>query len=303
MPDQSEPSNKRARTESTDPDPNVRTVVLGLAEKEEVEADEKKVAAEEADETDIGTTPATCAELGPDILVARGVLVITEALADGVLAAVQEKSRTNVEEVLRLFMLRQALGGIRTRQFLEVNCRDGNRFDIRHHTDKEPLCSLAKDGVWMSVVHAVLGSDAVLLFCGVVLARGSGIEGSDQAWHQDGGHLFEVGEHLPCHCLNVFVPLVDISEENGPTQFILGSHLKSFGIEDDEEESEAMSVTCKAGTAVVFDYRVLHRGAANVTDEDRPCLYFTYAKPWFRDHKNLRATESLLDSADSTQQS
>ena len=31
-----------------------------------------------------------------------------------------------------------------------------------------------------------------------------------QGWHADGGHLSPT-EHLPCHCLNVFVPLVDVS--------------------------------------------------------------------------------------------
>ena len=108
---------------------------------------------------------------------------------------------------------------------------------IRHHTDKEPLRSLATGGAWMSTIQVILGVDVVLLFCGVVLARGNVNGGIDQAWHQDGGHLFEEGEHLPCHCLNVFVPLVDITEQNGPTQFVLGSHHRSFGLDDEEPET------------------------------------------------------------------
>ena len=30
---------------------------------------------------------------------------------------------------------------------------------------------------------------------------------------------------LPCHCLNVFIPLIDIGIENGPTEFRPGSQL------------------------------------------------------------------------------
>jgi len=40
---------------------------------------------------------------------------------------------------------------------------------------------------------------------------------AEQKWHADGGHL-SVWKHLPCHCLNIFLPLVDITEELGPTE-------------------------------------------------------------------------------------
>lgn len=40
---------------------------------------------------------------------------------------------------------------------------------------------------------------------------------SDQAWHSDGPHM-SATEDLPCHCFNVFIPLVDVTEENGPTE-------------------------------------------------------------------------------------
>ena len=34
-----------------------------------------------------------------------------------------------------------------------------------------------------------------------------------------------VTNHLPCHCLNVFIPLVDINPCNGPTEIKPGSHV------------------------------------------------------------------------------
>jgi hypothetical protein len=45
---------------------------------------------------------------------------------------------------------------------------------------------------------------------------------SDQSWHSDGPHMSATTD-LPCHCLNVFVPLVDIDFTNGPTEFRPGS--------------------------------------------------------------------------------
>jgi hypothetical protein len=40
---------------------------------------------------------------------------------------------------------------------------------------------------------------------------------AEQKWHADGGHL-SMTTHLPCHCLNIFLPLVAITEELGPTE-------------------------------------------------------------------------------------
>lgn len=38
-----------------------------------------------------------------------------------------------------------------------------------------------------------------------------------QTWHVDGPHL-SLDEYLPCHCFNIFVPFVDLTFDNGPTQ-------------------------------------------------------------------------------------
>lgn len=46
---------------------------------------------------------------------------------------------------------------------------------------------------------------------------------TDQGWHADGGHA-SLQQHLPCHCANVFIPLHDLPEEMGPTEFRPESH-------------------------------------------------------------------------------
>lgn len=225
--------------------------------------------------------------IGPSILKSQGIFSISEVLTGRLLGEVQAQVKKNTNEVLSMFMLRQAMG--QDKQFKEICCRDGGRYDIRHRMAEKPIARLAQYGPWVPAVKKILGSDFAMLFCGVVLAvGGTDALGAHQAWHTDGGHLFESATAtLPCHCLNVFVPLVDISACNGGTQFVLGSH-------KDPTSTSAVCLVCKAGTAIVFDYRIVHRGSANRSSEDRPVLYFTYAKPWFKDTKNHRATDSIL---------
>jgi len=138
-------------------------------------------------------------------------------------------------------------------------------------------------------VRHILGEGAHLLYTGQVVASGcdpnpesdddSDIEA--QAWHMDGAHMDDEVQ-LPCHILTVFVPLVDLSAENGATEFSLGTHLH-----DCEDLGERV-IECSAGSAIIFDYRVLHRGTANRTTADRPILYFTYARSGFDDPVNYR---------------
>ena len=86
------------------------------------------------------------------------------------------------------------------------------------------------------------------------------LPGSDeQLWHTDGEHLFSSEDDfqcwgsdgkndeffdknasssskksiLPAHCINLFVPLVDVGADNGPTEFCLGSHFHTKFFCDD----------------------------------------------------------------------
>jgi ectoine hydroxylase-related dioxygenase (phytanoyl-CoA dioxygenase family) len=58
-------------------------------------------------------------------------------------------------------------------------------------------------------------------------------------------------------------------------------------------------VVAVPGDAIVFDYRILHRGLANISDQARPLAYFTFAKPWFRDATNYTKTSLFEDDNDS----
>lgn len=93
-----------------------------------------------------------------------------------------------------------------------------------------------------------------------------------QVYHQDGLHLTTKTQR-PCHAVNVFIPLVDLTLKNGPTEFCLGTHI----LNQENFDKEFVDIPCvSAGTPILFDYRLGHRGLANTSDAPRPYVYLTY---------------------------
>jgi hypothetical protein len=158
---------------------------------------------------------------------------------------------------------------------MELPAFDTPSFDFLHNFKKTP---------WMPVVQAILGEDVVLIHKGCFLSLpGAGA----QVYHQDGLHLNKQTQQ-PCHAVNVFIPLVDLQMKNGPTEFVLGSHVLGHeGYDRDFLETP----TPTAGTPVIFDYRLGHRGLSNSSHSVRPIVYCTYARAVdgkeFRDQVNF----------------
>jgi ectoine hydroxylase-related dioxygenase (phytanoyl-CoA dioxygenase family) len=86
-----------------------------------------------------------------------------------------------------------------------------------------------------------------------------------QAWHVDGGHLFGRKLECPAHCLDVFIPLVDVPSELGPTEFIPGTHTLAgaakvesvLGSQGPEavSKSQRYNPALTAGAAILYDHR------------------------------------------------
>eukprot|EP01040_Poterioochromonas_malhamensis_P000200 gene200-209_t len=115
----------------------------------------------------------------------------------------------------------------------------------------------------------------------------------EQSWHSDGPHV-SVTEYLPCHVFNVFIPLVDLTEELGPTEIRPESHhytnnlTKGMLLAKLKKQIKApVKPIVKKGSILIFDYRVLHKGCANKSNEVRPILVFTFAKSWYKDNLNF----------------
>ena len=165
------------------------------------------------------------------------------------------------------------------------------------------------------LIQDLLGKDAELVYIGLIPSFPNS---EDQPWHQDGCTLFpeappELGDSLPPYALNVFLPLLDITEELGPTEFWLASHctneardsfLSSNGggaaitVTDDPigKNKNIVAPLIQTGDALIYDYRVCHRGTSNLsTNITRPMLYLMYARPWFKEHLNF-GRERLFES-------
>ena len=94
---------------------------------------------------------------------------------------------------------------------------------MRHKMLQHPFNSaeLVYNPSWYPVVAKALGEPLTLLYSGVMFARALQ-DAEPQGWHADGEQLCP-DVRLPPHCLNVFVPLVELTPENGSTEFCPGA--------------------------------------------------------------------------------
>jgi hypothetical protein len=132
-----------------------------------------------------------------------------------------------------------------------------------------------------------------------------------QHWHRDAAPLFEAPQSGPAshprpHGIVVFVPLDDVPEERGPTEFLLRSHIqcavdrqyegkldggpdpalpagsprRTLLITECPHSFDAgtWKATAETGDAILFDLRILHRGGENVSPGHRPQIYATYTR-------------------------
>jgi hypothetical protein len=177
------------------------------------------------------------------------------------------------------------------RDFAEYLKRDGGRVDLRFNSDAAPFDALLREtkGAVLDVATEALGGSPNLLYSGVMVARANA-GGDHQRWHKDGNH--ENASDEP-HALTVFVPLQPLTAANGPTEFRLGSHRRRAN-DAKRLRQDGVAVMCDAGDALLFDYRVDHRGLANASDADRLVFFLALARPSFRDEKNARSTVPLF---------
>eukprot|EP00055_Hartaetosiga_balthica_P010548 m.45393 g.45393 ORF g.45393 m.45393 type:complete len:524 (-) comp7217_c0_seq1:140-1711(-) len=124
----------------------------------------------------------------------------------------------------------------------------------------------------------------------------------NQHWHADVGSIFKrhirsPDRHLPPTGVVIIVPLVDVTADNGPTEFMTGSHI-SLGFDYWHELNEKNCPTsiirpeARMGDVVIFDLRNHHRGTANNSNSKRPIMYMSYVEDWYFDKVNFKDTQS-----------
>ncbi|KEG13897.1 ADP-ribosylation factor-like protein 3A [Trypanosoma grayi] len=107
---------------------------------------------------------------------------------------------------------------------------------------------------------------------------------STQSLHTDGPPLSNVVDLYP-YAINVFIPLVPVDKNNG-TEFFAGSHRGEWHSRSPLKQ-KSVTPTIPLGKALLFDYRVLHRGLGNRLGSSRPCYYTTFAQSWYEDKFNF----------------
>lgn len=118
--------------------------------------------------------------------------------------------------------------------------------------------------------------------------------GKDQDIHRDHPLLFsdhcmpDLIHELPPFDIRMFVPLVDLTPENGPPRVWPKTHLLTEAQEKETTEQEGfIDPYMKLGDCLLMDGRLMHRGVENKSSKTRPIIYFAYSQPWFRDTTNF----------------
>lgn len=82
--------------------------------------------------------------------------------------------------------------------------------------------------------------------------------------------------------LNMIVMLDDFTSENGATQVLLGSHRQSTAPDEDLFNAHYVELLGKAGTVVLFNSYLWHRGGLNITDQNRVALTLSFGPAYIK---------------------
>ncbi len=132
----------------------------------------------------------------------------------------------------------------------------------------------------MDIARQLIGPDIILW--GTTVFGKPPHNGKETPWHQDG----EYYPIRPLETLTIWIPLDDVTAENGPMKFIPGSHKphqlfrhswadgsdKTINLVTDDDqfdESDAEPLIIRAGQVSFHDVYMIHGSAANRTNKRR----------------------------------
>ena len=149
------------------------------------------------------------------------------------------------------------------------------------------------------ILGGLLGHDFLIDSFGCVAAFAGAPQ---QQVHRDHPALFPGTESclaVPTFAVTVVIPLLDLTPVTGTTEAYAGSHLATQADNEEILQREPERPYLNMGDCLVMDYRLLHSGMPNNSQQDRPLLYIVYARHWFIDMVNFRNLQRInLDTAD-----
>lgn len=153
----------------------------------------------------------------------------------------------------------------------------------------------------MQIIGSAMGSEVYINFYNTNNSwPGSGI----QRIHRDMEHFYhDYPFPLPVAGVVVNVPLVDFTEENGSTEVWPGSHLITDSDPSDRDKLEERAAllppartNMPAGSIVVRDLRMWHRGMPNQTNQVRSMLAVVYIRNFVISHTKLDIPRNIWDA-------
>jgi ectoine hydroxylase-related dioxygenase (phytanoyl-CoA dioxygenase family) len=139
--------------------------------------------------------------------------------------------------------------------------------------------------VILGVLDRVFAQEYVMVQLGADIP----VRGSDyQEIHRDYRPLFTDDVVTPLYALAVNMPLVEVTEENGPFQMARGTHVlpRDEGLKKVESgEIPIESFTMQPGDVSIRTPLALHRGSPNRTDTPRPMVVMGYVMHWLHTPK------------------
>jgi len=136
----------------------------------------------------------------------------------------------------------------------------------------------------LPIVEALVGQDCICHY----LSSDTALPGSDyQAVHPDIYQLFpESSGVLPPYSIVVNIPLVDAREDNGPLEIWPGgTHhyvANPTQVTSLAAEMQSLRVLMPAGSIVIRDSRMWHRGTPNRSTAPRPNFTLIYSRFWLK---------------------
>lgn len=109
-----------------------------------------------------------------------------------------------------------------------------------------------------------------------------------QHLHSDDNFLFEGSVHdgkLPAFALTIAIPLVEVNDVNGGTEFLIGTHRER---KQQSYPGTPVSGALQPGDCMIWDFMIRHRGRANSSTAARPMLYITACRSFWIDSANFR---------------
>eukprot|EP00536_Pseudo-nitzschia_multiseries_P017244 jgi/Psemu1/224228/e_gw1.1450.1.1 len=203
-------------------------------------------------------------------------------------------------------------------RFREIASRSEHRFDLLVPRDTELYRATESSQSWSRSRSHSIDYDWEMDLSIVYSKPGA----NHQGWHADGGHAegapddgwgattatdSSTSASTPAsplaapYAVCLFVPLVDLDHTVGFTQFWPGSHrhraLVGFG-PFAEVSGATFDGIVRAGDALWYDYRLLHRGMPNTSKNTpdpppyRPVLQLLCRRTWYKE-KNNYGLESI----------